>query len=141
MAPPGGTLIDLTTDIPESVIMPEVIVPQGQTNVSVTVEGGKPGTAICCLKGFGSGELTVPISVAAAEHRAEFGSRSRRTQLRAKGLVLEKVGSALARANPRPQAGCLLRTANDPLPDDNPQQTRGPHHFADENASTTYTGR
>src|SRR5688500_13614193 len=38
-APPGGTLIDLTTDIPEGVIMPEVIVPQGQTAVTVTVEG------------------------------------------------------------------------------------------------------
>lgn len=64
-APPGGTLIDVTTDIPESVIMPEVIVPQGQANVSVTVEGGKPGTGTLFLKGFGSGELTIPFSVAA----------------------------------------------------------------------------
>jgi hypothetical protein len=62
-APPGGTLIDVTTDVPDSVIMAEVIVPQGQSNVSVTVEGGKPGNGSLFLKGFGSGELTIPITV------------------------------------------------------------------------------
>ncbi len=65
VAPPGGTLLDITTDVPESVIMPEVIVPQGQTSVVVTVEGGKPGTGSLFLKGFGAGELTIPISVTA----------------------------------------------------------------------------
>jgi hypothetical protein len=62
-APPGGTLLDVTTDIPDSVIMPEVIVPQGQTYVSVSVEGGKPGSGNLYLKGFGNGEVTVPITV------------------------------------------------------------------------------
>jgi hypothetical protein len=62
-APPGGTLLDVATDVPESVIMPEVIVPQGQTYVAVTVEGGKPGTGSLYLKGFGSGEVTVPVTV------------------------------------------------------------------------------
>lgn len=62
-APPGGTLLDVTTDIPESVIMPEVIVPQGQTYVSVTIEGGKAGSGSLFLKGFGSGEITIPVSV------------------------------------------------------------------------------
>ncbi len=64
-APPGGTLLDISTDVPESVIMPEVVVPQGQTYVGVTVEGGKPGTGSLFLKGFGSGEVTVPVSVTA----------------------------------------------------------------------------
>jgi len=64
-APPGGTLLDIATDAPESVIMPEVIVPQGQSSVTVTVEGGKPGNGSLFLKGFGSGEVTVPISVTA----------------------------------------------------------------------------
>jgi len=41
LAPPGGLLIDVTTDVPESVIMPEIIVPQGQTSVTITVEGGQ----------------------------------------------------------------------------------------------------
>jgi hypothetical protein len=62
-APPGGTLIDIATDVPESVIMPEVIVPQGQSNVSVPVEGGKPGNGNLFLKGFGQGELTIPVNV------------------------------------------------------------------------------
>lgn len=64
-APPGGTLLDVTTDAPESVIMPEVVIPQGQTSATVTVEGGKPGTGSLFLKGFGSGEVTIPITVTA----------------------------------------------------------------------------
>lgn len=64
-APPGGLLLDVTTDVPESVIMPEVLVPQGQTSVTVTVEGGKAGSGSLFLKGFGSGEVTVPVSVTA----------------------------------------------------------------------------
>ena len=63
LAPPGGTLLDVATDVPESVIMPEVIVPQGQTSVSVTVEGGKPGNGTLYLKGFGAGEVTVPVTI------------------------------------------------------------------------------
>jgi hypothetical protein len=63
-APPGGTLLDITTDVPESVIMPEVVVPAGNTSVTITVEGGRPGTGSLFLKGFGAGELTVPVAVA-----------------------------------------------------------------------------
>lgn len=62
-APAGGLLLDLTTDVPESVIMPEVIVPQGQSSVTVTVEGGKAGNGNLFLKGYGSGEVTVPVTV------------------------------------------------------------------------------
>lgn len=64
-APAGGLLIDVTTDAPESVIMPEVIVPQGQTSVTVNVEGGKPGSGSLFLKGYGAGEMTIPITVTA----------------------------------------------------------------------------
>jgi hypothetical protein len=62
-APPGGTLLDVATDVPESVIMPEVIVPPGQSSVAVTVEGGTPGNGNLFLKGFGQGELTIPVNV------------------------------------------------------------------------------
>jgi hypothetical protein len=62
-APPGGTLLDIATDVPESVIMPEVVVPQYQTTVTITVEGGKPGTGSLFLKGFGAGEISIPVSV------------------------------------------------------------------------------
>jgi hypothetical protein len=64
-APQGGLLLDLTTDIPESVIMPEVVVPEGANNVIVTVEGGKPGAGALYLRGFGQGEITIPVSVSA----------------------------------------------------------------------------
>jgi hypothetical protein len=66
-APAGGLLLDVTTDVPESVIMPEVVVPEGQTSVSVTVEGGKPGAGSLYLKGYGTGEVSIPVSVGAGK--------------------------------------------------------------------------
>jgi hypothetical protein len=62
-APSGGLLLDVTTNAPESVIMPEVVVPEGQTTVAVTVEGGKPGSGSLFLKGYGDSDVTVPITV------------------------------------------------------------------------------
>lgn len=64
-APQGGLLLDVTTDIPDSVIMPEIVVPEGATSVVITVQGGKPGAGALYLKGFGQGEITVPVSVSA----------------------------------------------------------------------------
>ncbi|HZZ59516.1 MAG TPA: IPT/TIG domain-containing protein [Opitutaceae bacterium] len=61
-APAGGLLLDVATDVPESVIMPEVVVPEGQTSVTVTVTGGRPGSGSLVLRGPGSG-LTIPVSV------------------------------------------------------------------------------
>ena len=65
VAPAGGLLLDITTDIPESVIMPEAVVPPGQNSLSITVEGGKPGSGSLFLKGYGSGEVSVPVTVSA----------------------------------------------------------------------------
>ncbi len=64
-APAGGLLLDITTDVPESVIMPEVVVAEGQTAVTVEVEGGKPGAGSLFLKGYGNGEVSVPVTVVA----------------------------------------------------------------------------
>lgn len=64
-APSGGLLLDITTDVPESVIMPEVVVPAGQTSVTVNVQGGTPGSGSLFLKGYDSGEITIPIAVTA----------------------------------------------------------------------------
>jgi hypothetical protein len=64
-APQGGLLLDVTTDIPESVIMPEVVVPEGATSVVINVQGGKPGSGALYLKGFGQGELSIPVAVTA----------------------------------------------------------------------------
>jgi hypothetical protein len=64
-APAGGLLLDVTTDVPECVIMPEVVVPAGQTSLTVNVQGGKPGTGTLFLKGYGAGEVTIPVTVTA----------------------------------------------------------------------------
>jgi len=64
-APQGGLLLDVTTDIPESVIMPEVVVPEGASNVVVTIQAAKPGAGALYLKGFGTTEMTIPVSVTA----------------------------------------------------------------------------
>jgi hypothetical protein len=63
-APPGGMLIEVTTDIKESVIMPEVIVPAGGTFVSVPVQGAKPGTGNLFYRSS-AGEGSVAITVTA----------------------------------------------------------------------------
>ncbi|MFT3781892.1 MAG: cell surface protein [Nibricoccus sp.] len=59
----GGLLIDVTTDVPESVIMPEVQIPQGSNTTTVTIEGGRPGKGSLFIKGPGVKELVVPITV------------------------------------------------------------------------------
>ncbi|MFH1498265.1 MAG: IPT/TIG domain-containing protein [Verrucomicrobiota bacterium] len=59
----GGQLLDVTTDIPDSVIMPEVVVPAGETSVTVSVKGGVAGSGNLFLKGYGSGEVVIPVTV------------------------------------------------------------------------------
>jgi hypothetical protein len=61
-APAGGMLIDVTTDMPESVIMPEVLVPAGQTSVTVALQGGKPGSGSLFFKSS-AGESSIPLTV------------------------------------------------------------------------------
>jgi hypothetical protein len=63
-APAGGMLIDVTTDVPASVIMPEVMVPSGQTSVTVPVQGGKPGTGSLFFKSS-AGDSSVAVTVTA----------------------------------------------------------------------------
>ncbi len=62
-APSGGLLLDITTDAPDSVIMPEVVIPAGSNAVTVPVTGGLPGSGNLYLTGFGGGEVVIPISV------------------------------------------------------------------------------
>ncbi|MFI5336587.1 MAG: cell surface protein [Opitutales bacterium] len=63
-APAGGMLIDVTTDAPESIVMPEVMVAAGQTSVTVPVQGGKPGSGSLFFKSS-AGESTVSVTVTA----------------------------------------------------------------------------
>ena len=63
-APAGGMLIDVTTDVPASVIMPEVIVPAGQMSVTVPVQGGNPGVGSLFFRSS-AGESAVSVTVIA----------------------------------------------------------------------------
>ncbi|KAF0094142.1 MAG: hypothetical protein E1N59_2203 [Puniceicoccaceae bacterium 5H] len=62
-APAGGLTIDAMTDIPDSVIMPEIVIPEGARSVNVNVEGGDSGTGIIELSAPGYNTVTVPVEV------------------------------------------------------------------------------
>jgi hypothetical protein len=62
-APPGGLTLDVTTDVPASVIMPVVVVPADQRSVSVPVQGGQPGSGTIFVTAPGFGEVRVPVTV------------------------------------------------------------------------------
>lgn len=62
-APPGGLYVDVTTNIPESIIMPEVIIPEGASSISIPIEGGQPGSGTIYVEVPGFDTVEVPISV------------------------------------------------------------------------------
>jgi len=62
-APPAGLYIDIKTDIPASIKMPEVIIPGGARTVSVNVQGGQPGTGSIKIAMPGFDEVTIPVEV------------------------------------------------------------------------------
>lgn len=62
-APAGGLAVRVTTDIPSSIIMPEVIIPAGSRSVSVAIEGGAPGQGALFADVPGMKEVTIPVSV------------------------------------------------------------------------------
>ena len=61
-APAGGMLVDVTTDAPESVVMPEIIIAAGASSITVPIQGGKPGTGSLFFKSS-AGESSIPITV------------------------------------------------------------------------------
>ena len=62
-APMGGLPVEITTNIPDSVILPEVIIPAGARSVNVPLEGGTPGIGILYVETPGFSPLEVPIQV------------------------------------------------------------------------------
>jgi hypothetical protein len=62
-APAGGILIDVTTNVPESVIMKDIFIPEGAKSASVVVQGGAPGSGMLYLSAKGFEELRIPIEV------------------------------------------------------------------------------
>lgn len=63
VAPLGGLRIDAQTDIPESIIMPEIVVPEGARSVNVNITGGTPGTGRLVLSVPGYAPVEIPVSV------------------------------------------------------------------------------
>ena len=62
-APRGGLYIEVSTDIPNSVIMPEVWIDEGQRSVSIPVEGGDPGSGSLFIEMEGFESVSVPVRV------------------------------------------------------------------------------
>ncbi len=62
-APFGGLLIEAQTNIPDSIIMPEIIVPEGSRSVNVTITAGSPGSGLLVLGVPGYAEIEIPVSV------------------------------------------------------------------------------
>ncbi len=63
-APAGGLLIDVTTDVPESVVMPVVMVPANLSSVTIPIQGGKPGNGSLFFRSS-AGESSVAVTVTA----------------------------------------------------------------------------
>lgn len=61
-APAGGMLVDVTTDVPESVVMPEIMIAAGASSITVPIQGGKPGSGSLFFKSS-AGESSIPITV------------------------------------------------------------------------------
>lgn len=66
-APLGGIELDITTNIPEGVIMPEISIPAGSKRATVVIEGGRPSDGQIYVTANGFKELTIPILIAPNE--------------------------------------------------------------------------
>ena len=62
-APAGGLPIYITTDIPDSIILPEVVIPEGSKSTSVILEGGTPGIGVLAVEADGYSDLEIPVEV------------------------------------------------------------------------------
>lgn len=62
-APFGGLYIDITTDIPDSIIMPEVLIPERARTVSVTIEGKNIGNGHLFIRAGDLPEIIVPVTI------------------------------------------------------------------------------
>lgn len=68
---PSDLYINVTTDIPNSVIMPEVRLATGEESATVSIEGGEPGKGHLYVSAQGFDELTVPIEVVGEKREGE----------------------------------------------------------------------
>lgn len=62
-APQSGLSVEVTTDVPKSVIMSEVNIPAGQSSINVEVRGGSPGKGSLFIQAPGFEEVNIPVTV------------------------------------------------------------------------------
>ena len=62
-APPGGLPVNITTDIPDSIILPEILIPEGSKSVSAVLEGGLPGIGVLAIEADGYSPLEIEVEV------------------------------------------------------------------------------
>lgn len=62
-APEGGLFIDVTTDVPDSVVMPEVVIPAGSRSVNVPVTAGGAGSGKLFVEMDGYNSVSIPVTV------------------------------------------------------------------------------
>ncbi len=62
-APAGGYRINVTTDVPTSVIIPEVMIPAGSSSAAVIIEGGAAGAGTLYVEAPGYGTREIPVTV------------------------------------------------------------------------------
>ncbi len=62
-APNGGISIDVKTNIPSSVIMPEALISEGDKTVNIPIRGGDPGEGKLIVTAPGYDSVEVPIRV------------------------------------------------------------------------------
>ncbi len=75
-APSSGLYLNVTTDIPDSVIMPEVIIPANEDSVSVQIEAGEAGKGSLFVSANGYDELTIPFQVNASADKTESNDQA-----------------------------------------------------------------
>ena len=62
-APAGGVVVDVKTNVPLSVIMPEALIAEGDKTVNIPIKGGQPGEGKLVITAAGFEGAEIPIKV------------------------------------------------------------------------------
>lgn len=58
-----GLYLTITTNIPDSIIMPEATIPGGERSINVPMEGSAPGDGFLFIEADGYKPIQIPVSV------------------------------------------------------------------------------
>ncbi len=65
-APEGGLPVAVLTDIPASVVMPDVVIPAGQSSITINISGAAMGSGSLHISAPGFSQLEVPVKITEA---------------------------------------------------------------------------